>query len=167
MRKLIAIIISLILMCTLVSCSRSTPNQSTKEEHTETNNNTATQINEENEFMNKTLSLKIGNTIVEVDWLENDSVDAIKELAKDGLTIKMSMYGGFEQVGSIGTSIVSSDTRITTNPGDIVLYSSNQIVIFYGSNTWAYTKLGHINLSKSELTNLLGNGDVIITITLK
>lgn len=167
MRKLIAIIISLILMCTLVSCSRSTPNQSTKEEHTETNNNTATQINEENELMNKTLSLKIGNTIVDVDWLENDSIDALKELAKDGLTIKMNMYGGFEQVGSIGKSIVSSDTRITTNPGDIVLYSSNQIVIFYGSNTWAYTKLGHINLSKSELTNLLGNSDVTITITLK
>ena len=154
-------------MCILVSCSRSTPNQSTQEEHTATNDNTATQINEENELMNKTLSLKIGNTIVDVDWLENDSVDALKELAKDGLTIKMNMYGGFEQVGSIGTSIVSSDTRITTNPGDIVLYSSNQIVIFYGSNTWAYTKLGHINLSKSEITNLLGNSDVTITITLK
>ena len=167
MKKLIVLIITLILMCILVSCSRSTPNQSTQEEHTATNDNNSTQINEENELMNKTLSLKIGNTIVDVDWLENDSVDALKELAKDGLTIKMNMYGGFEQVGSIGTSIVSSDTRITTNPGDIVLYSSNQIVIFYGSNTWAYTKLGHINLSKSELTNLLGNSDVTITITLK
>ena len=45
--------------------------------------------------------------------------------------------------------------RITTNPGDIVLYSSNQIVIFYDSNTWSYTKLGHINLSKSELTGVI------------
>lgn len=77
------------------------------------------------------------------------------------------MYGGFEQVGSLGTSITSADDRITTSPGDIVLYSSNQIVIFYDSNTWAYTKLGHISLSKSELTDLLGDGDVTITITLK
>ena len=61
------------------------------------------------------------------------------------------MYGGFEQVGSIGSTLPSADTRITTNPGDIVLYSSNQIVLFYDSNTWSYTKLGHINLSKSEL----------------
>ena len=79
----------------------------------------------------------------------------------------MSKYGGFEQVGSIGSILPSSDTRITTNPGDIVLYSSNQIVIFYDSNTWAYTKLGHINLSKSELTDLLGDEDVVITLSLE
>lgn len=79
----------------------------------------------------------------------------------------MSMYGGFEQVGSIGSTLPSYDTRITTSPGDIVLYSSNQIVIFYDSNTWSYTKLGHINLSKSELTDLLGDEDVVISLGLK
>lgn len=79
----------------------------------------------------------------------------------------MSKYGGFEQVGSLGTTLPSNDERITTSPGDIVLYSSNQIVIFYESNTWAYTKLGHIVLSKSELTELLGEDDVTITLTLK
>lgn len=62
----------------------------------------------------------------------------------------------------------SSDTRITTNPGDIVLYSSNQIVLFYDSNIWSYTKLGHINLSKSELVELLGEEDTVtITLNLK
>lgn len=70
------------------------------------------------------------------------------------------MYGDFEHVGSIGSTILSADTNITTSPGDIVLYQSNQLVIFYGSNTWDYTKLGHINLSKSELNDLLGNDDV-------
>ena len=79
----------------------------------------------------------------------------------------MSMYGGFEQVGSLGKIIPSSDTNINTSPGDIVLYSSNQIAIFYGSNTWPYTKLGHISLSKSELADLLGDEDVTITLTLK
>ena len=79
----------------------------------------------------------------------------------------MSMYGDFEQVGSLEKTIISDDERITTSPGDIVLYSSNQIVIFYGSNTWSYTKLGHINLSKSELTNLLGDEDIVITMDLK
>lgn len=79
----------------------------------------------------------------------------------------MSKYGGFEQVGSLGTTLPFNDERITTSPGDIVLYSSNQIVIFYESNTWAYTKLGHIVLSKSELTELLGEDDVTITLTLK
>ena len=113
------------------------------------------------------LTLKIDDIEVDVIWTDNDSVKALKNLAKDGLTINMSKYGGFEQVGSIGSTLPSSDTRITTSPGDIVLYSSNQIVIFYDSNTWSYTKLGHINLSKSELTDLLGDEDVVITIDLK
>lgn len=47
-------------------------------------------------YMNKTIELKIGNTIVDVNWLDNDSVKALKALTKDGLTINMSMYGGFE-----------------------------------------------------------------------
>jgi hypothetical protein len=76
----------------------------------------------------------------------------------------MSMYGGFEQVGSIGQSISRDDKQITTEFGDIVLYSGNQIVVFYGSNSWAYTKLGHIDLSEEELTQLLGNGDVVLEI---
>ena len=52
-------------------------------------------------------------------------------------------------------------------PEDVVLYSSNQIVIFYDSNTWSYTKLVHINLSKSELIDLLGDEGVVLTLNLK
>ena len=122
---------------------------------------------EKDETANMELTLKIDDIEVDVIWADNDSVKALKNLAKDGLNINMSKYGGFEQVGSIGSALPSADTRITTIPGDVVLYSSNQIVIFYGSNTWSYTKLGHINLSKSELTNLLGDEDVVTTLTLK
>ena len=91
----------------------------------------------------------------------------LKELAKDGLTIEMHKYSTFEQVGLLPNSIKSSDTNIITTPGDIVLYSSNQIVLFYGSNTWDYTKLGHINLTKNELVDLLADEDVTITVSLK
>ena len=79
----------------------------------------------------------------------------------------MSMYGGFEQVGSIGQSIARNDVQMTTQSGDIVLYSGNQLVVFYGSNSWSYTKLGKINLSQKELEELLGNGDVTITLALE
>ena len=67
------------------------------------------------------------------------------------MVIQMSMYGGFEQVGPIGQDIVSDDARITTEAGDIVLYSSDQIVVFHGSNSWAYTRLGHVDLSQKEM----------------
>ena len=76
----------------------------------------------------------------------------------------MSMYGGFEQVGPIGQEIVSDDVQTTTEAGDIVLYSGDQIVIFYGSNSWAYTRLGHADLPRKEMEDLLGNDDVILMI---
>ena len=112
------------------------------------------------------MQLMIGETEVPVTWEENASVEALREIVADSpLTIQMSMYGGFEQVGPIGQSIDRDDQQTTTDPGDIVLYSGNQIVVFYGSNSWAYTRLGHIDLSKEEMTDLLANGDVVLTIS--
>ena len=114
------------------------------------------------------IQMKIGGTDVEVAWEDNESVAALKELARDGLSIQMSMYGGFEQVGSIGKSLPRDDHQTTTQAGDIVLYCGNQLVAFYGSNSWAYTRLGRIvDKSSSELSELLGSGDIIITLTLK
>ena len=113
------------------------------------------------------LHFKIGNTEVSVDWESNNSVNAlIKLVESEPLVIDMSMYGGFEQVGSLGTSLPREDKQITTTAGDIVLYSGNQIVVFYGSNSWAYTRLGRItDKTASELADLLGNGNVKITIS--
>ena len=111
--------------------------------------------------------MKIGDTSVDVTWEDNDSIKELNKLAESGLSISMSMYGGFEQVGSIGQSIARNDVQMTTQSGDIVLYSGNQLVVFYGSNSWSYTKLGKINLSQKELEELLGNGDVTITLALE
>ena len=108
------------------------------------------------------MKLLIGETEVPVNWESNASVDALRELLP--LTIPMSMYGGFEQVGSIGQSIARNDEQTTTAAGDIVLYSGNQIVIFYGSNSWAYTRLGHVELTQREMTDLLSQEDVVITL---
>ena len=111
------------------------------------------------------MKLLIGNTEVPVSWEKNTSVSELKSLAEnEPITIQMSMYSDFEQVGSIGQSITSDNKQITAKAGDIVLYSGDQIVIFYGSNSWDYTMLGHVNLTEDELTELLGNGDVKITI---
>ena len=111
------------------------------------------------------MKLIIGDTEVPVIWEENESVDALAELVTDApLSIQMSMYGGFEQVGPIGRSIVSNDEQTVTQAGDIVLYSGDQIVVFYGSNSWAYTRLGHVELSQKEMEELLGNGDVVLVL---
>ena len=114
------------------------------------------------------LQMTIGNTPVSVDWEDNEAVEALKDLCRNQpLTIQMSMYGGFEQVGPIGTSLPQNDMRTTTSAGDIVLYSGDQMVVFYGSNSWAYTRLGHItDKSAEDMTDLLSNGDTVITISL-
>ena len=112
------------------------------------------------------MTMKIGDTQVAVEWADNEAVEALRELVKEEpLTIQMSMYGGFEQVGPIGQRLPASDSQTTTQSGDIVLYTGSQIVVFYGSNSWAYTRLGHItDQSAEDMKNLLGNGDVPITI---
>ncbi|MBR1584950.1 MAG: hypothetical protein IJ662_05360 [Clostridia bacterium] len=117
------------------------------------------QITEEESSMH----LYIGETWVPVTWEQNVSVEELKTLLP--LTIPMAMYGGFEQVGPIGQRIVRSDEQTITGSGDIVLYSGDQIVIFYGSNSWSYTRLGHVNLSQQEMADLLSRGDVTITLS--
>ena len=114
------------------------------------------------------LLLSVGDKNLSVEWEDNESVDALKDLAGSEMKINMAMYGGFEQVGSIGTSLPRNDSQMTTSPGDIVLYSGNQIVIFYGSNSWAYTKLGHItDQDASGMAGLLSKGNVTITISME
>ncbi len=124
-----------------------------------------TDLTQETDAENMELIMKIDGTEVSVAWENNESVDAIRELAASGgLEINMSMYGGFEQVGPIGQSIPSSDEQTTTEAGDIVLYSGNQVVVFYGSNSWAYTKLGRITgKTEQELAEMLGKNNVVLS----
>lgn len=118
---------------------------------------------------NDNMKMRINDTDIEVEWADNEAVTALKEMVNNNpLTINMSMYGGFEQVGSLGAKLPANDTRIVTEPGDIVLYSGNQMVVFYGSNTWSYTRLGRIkNRTETQLKELLSNGNVKITLIIE
>lgn len=112
------------------------------------------------------MKLFIGDTEVSVLWEQNAAVADLEEaVSEEAIIIEMSMYGGFEQVGSIGRNLFRDDKQTTTGPGDLVLYNGNQLVVFYGSNSWSYTRLGKIqNLSEKELKDLLSNGGVTIKI---
>ena len=114
-----------------------------------------------------TMKMRINDTDVKVSWENNASVKALAELAAAGpVVIQMNAYGGFEQVGPIGTSLPSNDTGIKTKAGDIMLYTSDHIVIFYGSNSWSYTRLGRItDKSSSELRDLLSGSGVTVIVT--
>ncbi|TCK89095.1 hypothetical protein EDC19_2509 [Natranaerovirga hydrolytica] len=113
------------------------------------------------------LSVQIGEYTFKATLEDNAAVDAFVELMKQApVVIQMSEYGGFEKVGSLGQSLPASNRQTTTQSGDIVLYSGNQIVIFYGSNSWSYTRLGRID-DLSGWEEALGNGDVTVTFSVQ
>ena len=164
-RKSIIPILIFVLIFTLSACGTQPASDVAADDPEETSVVTEEQTGAgEEEMMD--LTMTIGGTEVSVEWENNEAVNALQDLVSEGpLTVKMSMYGGFEQVGSLGAGLPRNDVQTTTEPGDIVLYSGNQIVVFYGSNSWAYTRLGHItDKNEQELTELLGNGNVEITI---
>ena len=163
--KNIVIIALLIVMICLAACGAKETNETSTDAASVTSNQTVPTDATEEKGVTE-LMLKIADTEVTVEWEDNESVEALKQLVKDSpITIEMSMYGGFEQVGSIGSTLPTNDVQMKTHSGDIVLYQGNQLVIFYGSNSWSYTKLGKVaNLSDKELKDLLSNGNVTVTL---
>lgn len=86
-------------------------------------------------------------------------VFAVSLMRQEPVSINMDDYAGFEKVGSLGRSFTTNNHQTTTSAGDIVLYSGNQIVMFYGSNSWSYTRIGKID----DLTgweDALGSGSI-------
>lgn len=112
--------------------------------------------------------LTVGENTMTATLADNDATRELKELlAKGAVTIQMSDYGGFEKVGALPQSFTTSNSQITAEPGDIMLYQGNNMVIFYGSNSWSYTRLGMIEgATVSNLKQFLGSGTISLTISL-
>ena len=115
----------------------------------------------------KKMTLQIGSSSFTATLENNLAVDAFVKMMSDSpVIIRMSDYSDFEKVGALGTSLPTEDSQTTTHAGDIVLYNGNQIVIFYGSNSWSYTRLGKID-DLSGWEDALGSGDVTVTFSLE
>lgn len=113
--------------------------------------------------------IEVGKSTLTAVLEDSESVEALKELLSDGpMTISASNYGGFEKVCSLGTSLPRKDSQTTARAGDICLYNGNQIVIFYGSNSWAYTRLGKVSdADETELETVLGGKETEVTLSLE
>lgn len=112
------------------------------------------------------MNVQAGGAVFSAALKANEAAASfVKMMQEAPVVIQMSDYSGFEKIGSLGAEIPASDRRITAHAGDIVLYNGSQIVIFYGSNTWSYTRLAHID----DLTGweeALGGGEVTVTFSL-
>ena len=109
----------------------------------------------------KSLPVKIEN---------NEATKAlVAALREASITYEADDYGGFEKVGALGRSLPTSNTQITTQPGDVILYSGNQLVLFYGTNSWSYTRIGKMEYGTlDELKTFLkaGQGKISVTLSL-
>lgn len=111
------------------------------------------------------MKLYVNDIEIPVVWENSDTVAQLKnDVAKEDIIVEMSMYSDNEQVGSLEKSYKTNDEWITTYNGDVVLYDSNKIVVFYESNSWNYTRLGKINLSKKEVKDLFAKENITLSL---
>lgn len=117
----------------------------------------------------------VTQAIMEIDGREaavtlagSEAAEALVSLLRCGdITFVTDDYGGFEKTGTLGHRLPAADECIAASPGDVMLYRGTDISVFYGSNTWSYTRLGRIDLPVSELRGFLGAGEGETEITLK
>jgi flavodoxin len=103
-----------------------------------------------------------------VTLVDNTATETLISKLQDGpVTVTLNSSGGFEIWGPLGFSLPTSNQQITAQPGDVILYNGSNICLFYGSNSWSYTRLGHIDgLSQDELRTFLKAGESNISVTL-
>ena len=112
--------------------------------------------------------LTVAGRRLNVAWAENSTVDALRELLKKGdITLDMGDYGGFEKGAPLPETLPQNNEQMHTDAGDVILYQGKQFVIYYDTNSWSLTPLGKITgISKSELQDLLGAGNVTAVLSL-
>ncbi len=134
-----------------------------------TNNQASASTASEKPSEEMTMYVTINDKVLTAKLDNNSSSKALLErLAKGNVTVAMHDYGNFEKVGPLGFILPRNDSQYTTKPGDIILYQGSQIVFYYDTNSWDFTKLGEFqNVTAKELRDLFGEGNVTATISLK
>lgn len=145
MRKkwgILGIGVLLLLFAGIVSCAQTVEEKSAEQVSLQTGEET-----EEGEEVNQNIFyVTVEDRTFTADFAEGTSAGELKRILEDGpITIEMNDYGGFEKLGALEIQLPTSDSRIAVQPGDLVLYQGRYLVMFYGNNTWSYTRLGRIS----------------------
>ena len=118
--------------------------------------------------MTQKLYITIDGQTQAVTLVDNQATKTLVEkLQQAPVTVTLSSSGGFEIWGALGFSLPTSNEQINAQPGDMILYNGSNICIFYGTNSWSYTRLGKIDgLSESQLRTFLKAGESNISVIL-
>ena len=107
----------------------------------------------------QTIILTVNGTEVPVMWEDNYTTQELQEFLP--MTIRMTRFGGLQQVGYMKQKIQGSDIQTDAEPGDIILFEDRWIMLFYGYHSGKYTRLGHIptDLTEEEEKEIEENKD--------
>jgi len=170
MKKVLSILLSAVTLVTAFACENLQTPEDTQQETVENNPVSTSQSNHQEDSMPSQIKITVSGKTLPVSIENNEATKTlVAALREASITYEASDYGGFEKVGPLGRSLPTSDTQLTTQAGDVLLYSGNQIVLFYGSNTWSYTRLGKMQYgSLDELKSFLkaGQGKISVTLSL-
>jgi hypothetical protein len=113
------------------------------------------------------LKITIGSNIFFATLQKNASAKAFKK--KLPMTINMTELNGNEKYFDLlGNLPINASNPGTIQTGDLMLYGSNTIVLFYKTflTPYNYTRLGHID-NPSGLAAALGAGNSTVTFELQ
>lgn len=168
MRALLQLFTFASLLFFQAGCNPDSFNPLAPEQSQEQNNENPTENKEYS--MPSEIKITVSGKTLPVRIEDNEATKVlVAALREASITYEAHDYGGFEKVGALGRSLPASDTQITTQAGDVILYTGNKIVLFYGSNTWSYTRIGKIQSgSQDELEDFLkaGKGNISVTLSL-
>lgn len=171
---LIAIFTMLMLWIGFTSCSTDGPisilpdaEQSTPPDNTDGSDNDDDNNSNDNNSMSNKLKITIGSTSFNATLVDNATVAAFK--AKLPMTVDMSEMNGNEIYYYMSDNLPTSPSRPgTIRTGDLMLYGSSCVVLFYEtfSTSYSYTRLGRVE-NPSKLASALGSESVTVTFELQ
>jgi flavodoxin len=115
-----------------------------------------------------TVNMTIDGVTHAVALADNAATQALVAKLNEGpVSVSLNTNGDFEIWGPLGFSLPTSNEWVDGQPGDVLLYSGSNICIFYGTNSYNYTRLGKLSgLSAGELKSFLKGGQSNIAVTL-
>jgi hypothetical protein len=125
-----------------------------------------TVLTEEANEMQTRINIQIGDRIFTATLLDNPSSQAL--VAMLPITMTMIELNRNEKYYDLPNDLPTNSERVgSINSGDLMLYGSNTLVLFYESfnSGYSYTRLGYIE-DVSGLVGTLGSGNVEVNFSL-
>lgn len=153
--KMITVLLASLTCVQLYACERNGPGEP------DINENDILNIDSMN------LKVKIGADVFTATLYNNATVTAFK--ARLPITVSMKELNGNEKYVDLPGSLpASASNPRTIQTGDLMLYGSTTLVLFYKtfSTSYSYTRIGRIN-DPSGLAAAVGTGNVSVRLELE